>query len=49
MKTNPTLKVVHRLIIERPELDPAFEDTELNVISLSKLQDYNDLFPDFGI
>lgn len=49
MKTNPTLKVVHRLIIERPEQDPAFEDTELNVISLSKLQDYNDLFPDFGI
>jgi hypothetical protein len=49
MKTNPTLKVVHRLIVERTELDPAFEDTELNVISLSKLQDYNDLFPDFGI
>lgn len=49
MKTNPTLQVVHRLIIERPELDPAFEDTELNVISLYNPQDHNDLLPDFGI
>jgi hypothetical protein len=49
MKTNPTLKVVHRLMIEKPELDPAFEDTELTVISLHKPQDNYDYYPDFGI
>jgi len=47
MKLNPNLRVIHRLIIERPELDPAFEDTELNVISLYKPQDNNDYFSDF--
>ena len=31
MKANPTLRVVHRLMIEKPELDPAFEDTELHI------------------
>lgn len=49
MKANPTLRVVHRIIIKKPELDPAFEDTELNVISLYKPQDNNDYYPDFGI
>jgi hypothetical protein len=49
MKANPTLRVVHRLIIQKPELDPAFEDTELNVISMYKPQDNNEYYPDFGI
>jgi hypothetical protein len=49
MEANPTLRVVHRLIIQKPELDPAFEDTELNVISMYKPQDNNEYYPDFGI
>ena len=49
MKANPTLRVVHRLMIEKPELDPAFEDTELNVRSMSKIEDNYDYYPDFGI
>lgn len=49
MKVIPTLKVVHRQIIQNPELDPAFEDTELNVISMYQPQDNNDYYPDFGI
>lgn len=49
MKANPTLKVVHRLMIEKPELDPAFEDIELQVVSITKPQDNCDYYPDFGI
>lgn len=49
MKSNPTLRVVHRLMIVKPELDPAFEDTELNVIQLNNTQDSNEYYPDFGI
>ena len=49
MKKSSTLRVVHRQIIEKPELDPAFEDTELHVIPLHKVEDQNDYYPDFGI
>ncbi len=49
MKTSSTLRVVHRQIIEKPELDPAFEDTELHVIQLHKVEEQNDYYPDFGI
>ena len=49
MKANPTLKVVHRLIIEKPHHDPAFEYTELHAIKSDNIQDNYDYFPDFGI
>jgi hypothetical protein len=49
MKMIPTLRVVHRQIIQKPELDPAFEDTELHVIEMKRPQDNNDYYPDFGI
>jgi len=48
METNTTLKVVHR-IIEAPQNDPAFEDTELNASSFEQFRDTYDYFPDFGI
>jgi hypothetical protein len=51
MNANPNLKVVHRLIIEKPQLDPAFEYTELHVVETReyKEEDTYDYFPDFGI
>ena len=49
MNANPNLKVVHRLIIENPHLDPAFEDTELHIIEMREFKDTYDYFPDFGI
>ena len=49
MKANPTLKVVHRLIIEKPHLDPAFEDMELHAGGPGQFNDAYDYFPDFGI
>ena len=52
MKIVPNLKVVHRLIIEKPLHDPAFEDTELHVLEskpTTDLQDTYDYYPDFGI
>jgi hypothetical protein len=52
MKATSTLKVVHRLIIEKPQLDPAFADTELHAFESrpsGDLQDNYDYYPDFGI
>ena len=55
MKSSSTLKVVHRLIIEKPQLDPAFADTELHVLGSREtepsgdIQDNYDYYPDFGI
>lgn len=52
MNANPNLKVVHRLIIEKPQLDPAFADTELHVLESRPsfdIQDNYDYYPDFGI
>ena len=47
---HPTaLRVVHRLIIEEPHNDPAFEDTELNALPSDQFLDTYDYFPDFGI
>ncbi len=52
MNANPNLKVVHRLLIEKPHHDPAFEDTELHVLHSKEsvdIQDNYDYYPDFGI
>ncbi|NHM07202.1 hypothetical protein G4D82_08205 [Flavobacterium sp. CYK-4] len=52
MRTSPTLKVVHKQIIEKPHHDPAFVDTELHVLdnrSQQEPQDNYDYYPDFGI
>jgi hypothetical protein len=51
MKATSHLKVVHRLIIEKPQLDPAFADTELHAIASrpsDDLQNNYDDYPDFG-
>lgn len=49
MKRISTLRVVHRLMIEKPEHDPAFEDTELHSRSTGAVSDNYDFYPDFGI
>jgi len=49
METNTTLKVVHRLLIEEPQNDPAFENTELYALESEQFRDTYDYFPDFGI
>lgn len=49
MKANPTLKIVHRLIIGKPHHDPAFEYTELHSADSIELLDADEYFPDFGI
>ncbi|HOZ76140.1 MAG TPA: hypothetical protein PLS51_10260 [Flavobacterium sp.] len=49
METNTTLKVVHRLLIEEPQNDPAFEATELSIVIDEDFRDTYDYFPDFGI
>jgi len=49
MQNNTTLRVVHRLVIEEPQNDPAFEDTELNALEADQFHDTYDYFPDFGI
>ena len=49
MNVRPTLKIVHRLMIEKPHLDPAFDDTELHAGGPIAFIDAYDYYPDFGI
>jgi len=49
MRANPTEHEAYRRIIEKPQHDPAFEDTELHGLHSSETADVYDYFPDFGI